>query len=94
VVPQAPVSSEDVGIAPVFVRAGLAQNRLVVVNQRPDEPTTWEMDVFRRGSSLPASIVFGMFTEQEGRSDLTLDVDLVAGADGAPLVRFGNLHVN
>ena len=60
----------------------------------PGEPTTWEMDVFRRGSSLPASIVFGMFTEQEGRSDLTLDVDLVAGADGAPLVRFGNLHVN
>jgi hypothetical protein len=59
----------------------------------PGEPTTWEMDVFRRGSSLPASIVFGMFTEQEGRSDLTLDVDLVAGADGAPLVRFGNLHV-
>jgi hypothetical protein len=32
-------------------------------------------------------------TEQEGRSDLTLDVDLVAGMDGAPLVRFGNLHV-
>lgn len=51
------------------------------------------MDVYRRGSDLPASIVCDMFTVQEGRSDLTLEVDLVAGEDGAPLVRFGNLHV-
>ena len=46
-----------------------------------------------RGGDLPASIVFDMFTVQEGRSDLTLEVDLVAGADGAPVVRFGSLHV-
>ena len=51
------------------------------------------MDVYRRGSDLPASIVCDMFTAQEGRSDLTLEVDFVAGEDGAPLVRFGNLHV-
>lgn len=60
----------------------------------PGEPKTWEMGVLRDRSTLPAAIAFDMFTEQEGRSDLTLDVDLVAGADGAPLVRFGNLHVN
>jgi hypothetical protein len=59
----------------------------------PGEPRTWQMDVFRRGSDLPASIDFGMFTMQEGRSELSLDVDLIAGADGEPLVRFGNLHV-
>jgi len=59
----------------------------------PGEPRTWQMDVYRRGSDLPASIVFDMFTFQEGRSDLTLEVDLVALKDGAPLVRFGNLHV-
>jgi hypothetical protein len=59
----------------------------------PGEPRTWQMDVYRRGSDLPASIVCDMFTVQEGRSDLSLEVDLVAGEDGAPLVRFGNLHV-
>jgi hypothetical protein len=59
----------------------------------PGEPRTWQMHVFRHRSDLPASIVFDMFTEQEGRSDLTLEVDLVAGTDGGPLVRFGNLHV-
>jgi hypothetical protein len=59
----------------------------------PGEPRTWQMDVYREGSDLPASIVFDMFTVQEGRSELTLEVDLLAGADGAPLVRFGDLHV-
>jgi hypothetical protein len=59
----------------------------------PGEPTTWEMSVYREGSSLPAAIVFDMFTVQEGRSELTLAVDLLAGADGAPVVRFGSLHV-
>jgi hypothetical protein len=59
----------------------------------PGEPRTWEMGVFRDGSTLPAAIVFDMFTEQQGRSDITLEVDLVAGTDGAPLVRFGDLHV-
>jgi hypothetical protein len=59
----------------------------------PGEPRTWEMSVYREGSSLPAAIDFDMFTAQEGRSDLTLQVHLVAGADGALLVRFGDLHV-
>jgi hypothetical protein len=59
----------------------------------PGEPRTWQMDVYRREEALPASIVFDMFTVQEGRSDLTLAVDLVAGADGAPVMRFGSLHV-
>jgi hypothetical protein len=59
----------------------------------PGEPRTWQMDVYRRGSDLPVSIVCDMFTVQEGRSDLSLEVDLVAGEDGAPLVSFGNLHV-
>ena len=60
----------------------------------PGEPRTWEMGVFRDGSStLPAAIAFDMFTSQEGRSDLTLEVHLVGGVDGAPTVRFGSLHV-
>jgi hypothetical protein len=59
----------------------------------PGEPRTWQMDVYRHGRDVRASIVCDMFTVQEGRSDLTLEVDLVAGEDGAPLVRFGNLHV-
>jgi hypothetical protein len=59
----------------------------------PGEPRTWEMGVIRDGSSLPAAIVFDMWTAQEGRSDLTLEVDLVTGADGAVVVRFGGLHV-
>jgi hypothetical protein len=50
----------------------------------PGEPKTWEMDVYREAATLPAAIVFDMFTVQEGRSDLTLQVDLVAGADAAP----------
>jgi hypothetical protein len=59
----------------------------------PGDPRTWEMRVYREASSLPAAVDFEMFTVQEGRSDLTLEVHLVAGADGATLVRFGNLHV-
>jgi hypothetical protein len=34
----------------------------------PGEPRTWQMDVYREGSDLPASIVFDMFTVQEGRN--------------------------
>lgn len=59
----------------------------------PGEPRTWVMDVYREGSSLPAAIDFDMFTVQEGQSDLTLQVHLVAGADGSPWVKFGGLHV-
>jgi hypothetical protein len=59
----------------------------------PGEPKTWEMGVFRDGSTLPAAIAFDMFTAQEGRSDLTLEVHLVGGVDGAPTVRFASLHV-
>jgi hypothetical protein len=59
----------------------------------PGEPKTWEMGVYRDESTLPAAIVLDMFTVQEGRSDLTLEVGLVAGADGHPIVRFGGLHV-
>lgn len=59
----------------------------------PGEPRTWEMSVFRDGGTLLAAIVFDMFTAQEGRSDLTLEVHLVAGADGAPLVSFDDLPV-
>jgi hypothetical protein len=59
----------------------------------PGEPRTWGMEVYRDGSSLPAAIAFDMFTVQEGRSDLTLEIHLVAGADGAATVRFGGLHV-
>jgi hypothetical protein len=59
----------------------------------PGEPRTWQMHVYRREEALPASIDFDMFTVQEGRSDLTLEVDLLAGADGGPVVRFGSLHV-
>jgi hypothetical protein len=60
---------------------------------RPGEPRTWQMGVYRDGNTLPAAIDFDMFTAQEGRSDLTLEVDLVAGADDASMVRFGGLHV-
>ena len=59
----------------------------------PGEPRTWEMGVYRDGSTLPAAITFDMFTAQEDRSDLTLEVHLVAGADGDLIVRFGGLHV-
>jgi hypothetical protein len=59
----------------------------------PGEPRTWQMDVYRRKRALPASIDFDMFIVLEGRSELTLAVDLLAGAGGAPLVRFGSLHV-
>ena len=44
---------------------------------------TWEMHVYREGRGLPAAIDFDMFTVQEGRSDLTLQVHLVADVDGA-----------
>lgn len=53
--------------------------------------TIWML--FIEKSSLPAAIDFGMFTAPEGRSNLILQVHLVAGADGALLVRFGGLHV-
>jgi hypothetical protein len=59
----------------------------------PGEPRTWEMGVVRDGSTLPASIAFDMFTAQEGRSDLTLEVHLVGSVDGALTLRFGSLHV-
>jgi hypothetical protein len=59
----------------------------------PGEPRTWVMDVYRDGNTLPAAIVFDMLTVQEGRSDLTLEVHFVAGANDDPIVRFGGLHV-
>ena len=59
----------------------------------PGEPRTWQMAVYRGKDALPASVNIDMFTVQEGRSDLTLEVDLLADADGTPVVRFGNLHV-
>jgi hypothetical protein len=49
------------------------------------------MEVYR-GEAI-AAVVFDMFTAQEGRSDLTLEVDLQTAANGTPLVRFRDLHV-
>jgi hypothetical protein len=63
----------------------------------PDHPARRAEDVadgrLSTGAGFPASIDFDMFTVLEGRSELTLAADLLAGADGAPLVRFGSLHV-
>jgi hypothetical protein len=58
----------------------------------PGEPRTWVMEVYRQDG--PTTVDFDMFTvQEEGRSDLTLEVYLMAGADGSPWVKFGNLHV-
>ena len=60
----------------------------------PGEPRHWAGGVIRRDEP-PAwtGIIVDMWTAQEGPSDLSLEAELVAGPDGAPTLRFDNLHV-
>jgi hypothetical protein len=59
----------------------------------PGDPATWEIRSYR-GDGVPGvNVEIGMWTRQEGRSDLTLQLDL-DGPDAESLkARFKSLHV-
>jgi hypothetical protein len=56
----------------------------------PGEPREWEIDVIRGGALW---VGVEMWTRQEGRSDLTLQLELEADRSGEPRTRFSGLHV-
>jgi hypothetical protein len=66
----------------------------------PGQPASWEGSVIRsdpqaasEAGADPAYVVVDMWTAQEGRSDLSLELDLAAGPDGSVSTRFRGLHV-
>jgi hypothetical protein len=60
----------------------------------PRDPKTWILGVFRDGTNPEwIGVDVQMWTEQEGRSDLTLQLDLRLTADGPPRPSFRSLHV-
>jgi hypothetical protein len=59
----------------------------------PGNPNTWEYDVFRGSDPEWISVDVEMWTEQEGRSDLTLQLDLRRMPEGPLMPLFRSLHV-
>lgn len=59
----------------------------------PGNPDTWELSVIRGSDPEWISVDVEMWTEQEGRSDLTLELDLRLVPDGPPIPLFRLLHV-
>jgi hypothetical protein len=58
----------------------------------PGDPRSWNISVVRtvRGT---CDVDIEMWTEEEGRSDLTLQVELTRASDGSLRTTFENLHV-
>lgn len=59
----------------------------------PGDPRTWEICVFRADDGDWVALDIGMWTREEGRSDLTLQIDLKRRPDGALRAEFSDLHV-
>jgi hypothetical protein len=60
----------------------------------PGEPGDWSGDVMQWETEPGFSAVaVNMWTAQEGRSDLTLELELTTATDGSTVTRFKDLHV-
>jgi hypothetical protein len=59
----------------------------------PGDPQTWISYAIRADEDTRASVGVVMWTEEEGRSDLTLELDLESRSDGTMDARFRGLHV-
>jgi hypothetical protein len=59
----------------------------------PGDPQTWISYATRSDEDTKASVGVAMWTMEEGRSDLTLELDLESRSDGAIDARFRGLHV-
>lgn len=60
----------------------------------PGSPETWRGEVFRDGSRPGwAAVTVGLWTTQEGPSDLSLELELETTLSGAVVSTFQNLHV-
>lgn len=59
----------------------------------PSDPRTWAMSVARRDDGRSVFVAIEMWTRQEGRSDLTLELVLQQSAAGSNGVEFQGLHV-
>jgi hypothetical protein len=57
----------------------------------PGDPRSWTVHVFRHDDRVGVEVE--MWTRQEGRSDLTLQLDLRSRDDGAVKAEFRDLHV-
>jgi hypothetical protein len=59
----------------------------------PGDPQTWISYAVRAYEDTRTSVGVVMWTEEEGRSDLTLELDLESRSDGTMDARFRGLHV-
>jgi hypothetical protein len=59
----------------------------------PGDPRTWRMLVIRGRDRSWVTLDVEMWTEQEGRSELTLQMEMKVDADGGPLTTVAHLHV-
>jgi hypothetical protein len=60
----------------------------------PGDPRTWTINVYRRdGDDAWLAVEVDMWTREEGRSDLTLQLDLWRQPDGSLRAEFNDLHV-
>jgi hypothetical protein len=59
----------------------------------PGDPRTWVVNVTRDDDDGWLAVEVEMWTREEGRSDLTLELELEAQPDGALRSAFSNLHV-
>ena len=59
----------------------------------PGDPRTWVLGVYRGDDNRWAGVDVEMWTKQEGRSELVMEIDLMTDVDGAPKVLFRGLHV-
>jgi hypothetical protein len=59
----------------------------------PGDPRTWIRGVVRGADNLWVALDIDMWTKQEGRSDLTLSIDLKTESDGQVTVLFRSLRV-
>jgi hypothetical protein len=59
----------------------------------PGDPRTWTINVIRGDDDGWLAVEIEMWTREEGRSDLTLELELEHQPDGALKTAFANLHV-
>jgi hypothetical protein len=59
----------------------------------PGDPRTWAINVIRGDDDDWLAVEVDMWTREEGRSDLTLELELWRQPDGSLRAEFHNLHV-
>jgi hypothetical protein len=59
----------------------------------PGEPRSWSINVIRGDEGGRLAVEVAMWTREEGRSDLTLELELWRESNGSVGAEFHNLHV-